>query len=207
MIAIFIGILVVLLALWDGFEVMVLPRRITRRWRLARFYYRVTWKLWRSLCRRLPAGRYRENCAQYIRPAIAFGSVCLLVNGADHRICARPLGRAHAARRLWRESRPMPLSQWRDAVHVGFRRRHTGDLFRQVVVRGRSGHGLRFHGDHHRLLARAVPSLFPPRAEHRAARRPGRLATDRQRAVSTLGAYRREPRYSAISCRVGSLGR
>jgi Ion channel len=79
MIATLFGVLVVLLALWDGFEVMVLPRRITRRWRLARFYYRVTWKLWRGLCRRLPAGRYRENALSVFGPLSLLGLfVCWL---------------------------------------------------------------------------------------------------------------------------------
>lgn len=73
MIAIFIALLVVLVALWDGFEVMVLPRRITRRWRLARFYYRATWKLWRSVCRRLRAGRYRENALSIFGPLSLLG--------------------------------------------------------------------------------------------------------------------------------------
>jgi Ion channel len=79
MIAVLIGVLVVLLALWDGFEVMVLPRRVTRRWRLARFYYRYAWRLWRSLCRRLPAGRYRENALSIFGPLSLLGLfVCWL---------------------------------------------------------------------------------------------------------------------------------
>lgn len=73
MLAILIGISVVLLALWDGFEVMILPRRITRRWRLARFYYRATWRLWRRICRRLPAGRYRENALSVFGPMSLLG--------------------------------------------------------------------------------------------------------------------------------------
>src|SRR5213593_4296195 len=32
--------------LWDAFETVVLPRTVTRRLRLARIYFRSTWKLW-----------------------------------------------------------------------------------------------------------------------------------------------------------------
>jgi Ion channel len=73
MIATPIGVLLVLLALWDSFEVMVLPRRITRRWRIARTYYRSTWRLWRSVCEQLPAGRYRENALSVFGPLSLLG--------------------------------------------------------------------------------------------------------------------------------------
>jgi hypothetical protein len=71
--AIPIGVLFVLLALWDSFEVMVLPRRITRRWRIARMYYRTTWRLWRRICQQLPAGRYRENALSVFGPLSLLG--------------------------------------------------------------------------------------------------------------------------------------
>jgi hypothetical protein len=68
-----IGVLLVFLALWDSFEVMVLPRRITRRWRLARLYYRATWRLWRKICQQLPVGRYRENSLSVFGPLSLLG--------------------------------------------------------------------------------------------------------------------------------------
>jgi Ion channel len=67
------GILMILLALQDSFEVMVLPRRVRRRWRLTRFYYRGAWKLWRRLTRLLPAGRYREDALSVFGPLSILG--------------------------------------------------------------------------------------------------------------------------------------
>jgi hypothetical protein len=47
--------------LWDAFETIVLPRRVSRRFRLTSFFYRHTWPSWRWLGRRRRAGNSREN--------------------------------------------------------------------------------------------------------------------------------------------------
>lgn len=47
--------------LQDAFEVMLLPRRIHRRVRATRFYFRLTWAAWRNLAQRIPAGPARER--------------------------------------------------------------------------------------------------------------------------------------------------
>jgi hypothetical protein len=56
------------LILWDAFEAVVLPRRVTHRYRIARFYYRLTWYLWRSLACRMRAGRRREALLSVFGP-------------------------------------------------------------------------------------------------------------------------------------------
>ena len=38
------GALLVLTVLWEAFETIVLPRRVTRTFRLTRAFYRITWK-------------------------------------------------------------------------------------------------------------------------------------------------------------------
>jgi Ion channel len=73
MFAALVGILLVLLALQDSFEVMVLPRRVRRRWRLTRFYYRGAWKLWLAFARLLPVGRYREDALSVFGPLSLLG--------------------------------------------------------------------------------------------------------------------------------------
>ena len=40
-----LGFLIVTMMLWDAFEVIILPLRVTRRLRFARFFYRFTWWL------------------------------------------------------------------------------------------------------------------------------------------------------------------
>ena len=44
----------IVIVLWETFETIVLPRRVTRHFRLTRFFYRFTWITWRSMagCRR-----------------------------------------------------------------------------------------------------------------------------------------------------------
>jgi Ion channel len=56
-----IGIFIIMAVLWDGFETMVLPRRITRRFRFARFFYRSTWRLWSLLLKAIPSDRGRTT--------------------------------------------------------------------------------------------------------------------------------------------------
>jgi Ion channel len=56
-----IGIFIILAVLWDGFETMVLPRRITRRFRFTRFYIRSSWRLWSILLKAIPSDRARAT--------------------------------------------------------------------------------------------------------------------------------------------------
>lgn len=66
-----IGALVIFLTLLDAFEATVLPRRVTRRLRPARLFFRGTWAVWQLIADRLP-GRHRENALA------AFGPLSLL---------------------------------------------------------------------------------------------------------------------------------
>jgi hypothetical protein len=59
--------------LLDSFEVMVLPRRVTRNLRLTRFYYRGAWLLWRSVGQHLPPGRRREYFLSMFGPLSLLG--------------------------------------------------------------------------------------------------------------------------------------
>ena len=47
------GIAILFIVMLDAFETVVLPRRATRRIRLARIFYRMTWKPWRAIGRTL----------------------------------------------------------------------------------------------------------------------------------------------------------
>ncbi|HEY4232374.1 MAG TPA: potassium channel family protein, partial [Lacipirellulaceae bacterium] len=79
------GVLLLLLALGDAFEAMVLPRRVTRRWRLTRLFYRPAWVLWRNAALRLPAGRNRQNAFSIFGPLSVLGLfgcwIFLLIHG------------------------------------------------------------------------------------------------------------------------------
>ena len=76
----FASICLLLLVLLDGFETMVLPRRVTRRFRLARFIYRSTWLPWRAIALRLPPGKRREGFLSFFGPlSILFLFTCWLI--------------------------------------------------------------------------------------------------------------------------------
>jgi len=55
-----LGVLLIAIVLWDAFETVVLPRRVTRPFRLARVFYRSTWRPWSALGRRMH-GTLRET--------------------------------------------------------------------------------------------------------------------------------------------------
>jgi hypothetical protein len=69
----FLGLALIFVALYDAFETLVLPRRVTRRLRIARVYFRVTWTVWRRLCDLLHPGRTRESFLSIFGPLSLFG--------------------------------------------------------------------------------------------------------------------------------------
>src|SRR5712691_11159545 len=63
-----IGLLVIAVVLWDAFETMVLPRRVTRTVRLTRLFFRATWGPGSWLARRLAVGARREDILSLFGP-------------------------------------------------------------------------------------------------------------------------------------------
>ncbi len=61
------GILIALV-LQDAFEVMLLPRRILRRIRITRYYFRLNWNLWRMAGRAMSPGPGRERFLSVFGP-------------------------------------------------------------------------------------------------------------------------------------------
>src|SRR5215831_16145941 len=56
-----VGIVLIAAALWDVFETIVLPRRVTRRIRLTRVFYVMTWRPWRFLAQSIKSKKRRET--------------------------------------------------------------------------------------------------------------------------------------------------
>jgi hypothetical protein len=54
--------------LWDGFETMVLPRRVTRPYRFARLFYQNAWSFWRLAALLFPTGKHRETFLSLFGP-------------------------------------------------------------------------------------------------------------------------------------------
>ena len=55
-----LGILIIITVLWDAFEAMVLPRRVTRKLRIVRLYYILTWGIWRTIAAKLRPNKFRD---------------------------------------------------------------------------------------------------------------------------------------------------
>ena len=67
------GIVIFLFVIWDAFEAIILPRRVTRKFRLARFYYQLTWFTWRFYTRLISSKKRRETFLGF------YGPISLLV--------------------------------------------------------------------------------------------------------------------------------
>ena len=78
------GMLLIFLIAQDGFETIVLPRRVSRRFRLMRLFYAITWRGWSMLARKMHPGNRREHYLSYYGP---FSLLLLLVIWAAALMC------------------------------------------------------------------------------------------------------------------------
>ena len=62
------GILIFLIVVWDAFEAIILPRRVTRKFRLTRLFYRTTWRAWKFATSLVPARKSRETLLGFYGP-------------------------------------------------------------------------------------------------------------------------------------------
>jgi len=60
-VALVFGIIIVWVVLLDAFETVVLPRRVTRHFKLTAWFYRQTWIPWRKIAGRIPTASIRQN--------------------------------------------------------------------------------------------------------------------------------------------------
>ena len=63
-----LALLLLFLILQDAFEVMLLPRRVARRLRLVRVFFRLGWSVWSGLAARIPPGPGRERLLSVFGP-------------------------------------------------------------------------------------------------------------------------------------------
>jgi hypothetical protein len=62
------GIAILLITLWEAFETIILPRRVTRPFRIVRIFYRITWVSWSAMNRLLHTKKMRETHLSYYGP-------------------------------------------------------------------------------------------------------------------------------------------
>jgi hypothetical protein len=70
-----------LLLLFDIFEVMLLPRRVRRRFRLVRVFFRVTWGIWSRVALRMESGNGREGMLSFYGPLSMVLLIALWIAG------------------------------------------------------------------------------------------------------------------------------
>lgn len=63
-----IGLVVIVGILWEAFETVVLPRRVTRRLRFTVLFYRGTWRPWRAIAHSLRNKKRRDSFLGYYGP-------------------------------------------------------------------------------------------------------------------------------------------
>jgi hypothetical protein len=73
LLAVIFGIALILLVAQDAFETIVLPRRVTRRIRLTKLFYRVTQHGWNSIGRLIRSSARRDSFRAYLAPLSLLG--------------------------------------------------------------------------------------------------------------------------------------
>jgi hypothetical protein len=63
-----IGVFLVAVVLWEAFETIILPRRVTRRLRVTGFLYQLTWSPWGALAQSVGNNRRREKILAFFGP-------------------------------------------------------------------------------------------------------------------------------------------
>src|ERR1700686_1630550 len=66
--AVILGVLLILVVLWEAFETIVLPRRVTRTFRLTKLFYRSTWRPWATLAGVRGPRKKRDSLLSYYGP-------------------------------------------------------------------------------------------------------------------------------------------
>jgi hypothetical protein len=81
------GVVIICVVLLDAFETVVLPRRVTRHFRLTAWFYRRTWIPWRNIAGRIRTPSRQQNFLGYFGPLslimlLAFWAATLILGFA-----------------------------------------------------------------------------------------------------------------------------
>jgi hypothetical protein len=63
-----LGVALFMFVIWDAFEAIILPRRVTRKFRFTRFFYRTSWRLWTLIISVVHAPKRRETLLGFYGP-------------------------------------------------------------------------------------------------------------------------------------------
>jgi hypothetical protein len=81
------GVIIILVVLLDAFETVVLPRRVTRHFRLTAWFYRRTWLPWKAIAKRIGTASRQQSFLGYFGPLslimlLAFWAATLIMGFA-----------------------------------------------------------------------------------------------------------------------------
>jgi len=62
------GVAIFAIVVWDAFEAIILPRRVTRKVRLTRLFYRSTWRMWKFGVNLISSRKGRETLLGFYGP-------------------------------------------------------------------------------------------------------------------------------------------
>ena len=62
------GVAIFLIVVWDAFESIILPRRVTRKFRLTRLFFKTTWTAWKFLAALVSSRKSREAFLGFFGP-------------------------------------------------------------------------------------------------------------------------------------------
>lgn len=63
------GVAIFMVVLWDAFESVILPRRVTRKFRLTRLFYKITWTITKAIGNLIRSRKMRENFFGFFGPS------------------------------------------------------------------------------------------------------------------------------------------
>jgi Ion channel len=63
------GVAIFMIVLWDAFESVILPRRVTRKFRLTRLFYKITWTITKAIGNLIRSRKMRENFFGFFGPS------------------------------------------------------------------------------------------------------------------------------------------
>lgn len=76
-VVIVLGIILLFIVAMDAFETIILPRRVVRRVRMAKIFYRISWQGWSEIGRRMRHGARREYFLSFYGPLSLIFLLCM----------------------------------------------------------------------------------------------------------------------------------
>lgn len=76
-----IGTVLIMVTLWEGFETIILPRRVTRKLHLSRYFFLLCWRVWKAMGRVLTHRTIQETWLSLFGPLFVLMMLFVWVGG------------------------------------------------------------------------------------------------------------------------------